>query len=135
MGMDYFESTTMNRDKWKFSYSVESILNKTQAKKSLHEERLAWWEAKKIEVMDKVKADGLEIDESLATTISNSYARGPQVQIRADLLEDLQECVGKIKEHRGKVEEFSAWEAVLNSQSPRDMLELNYDDYLFFSKN
>lgn len=96
-----------------------------------HNDRLKWWEDKKISVVEKVKTEGIGIDESLANLTSNSYARGLTVQIRTDLVRDLQECVGKIQEHRSKVADYDAWMQVLTSQG-QSSFSLDQEDWLFF---
>ena len=120
----------MNRDEWKFSYQADKLLAASEAKKSFHEDRHSWWTKKKEEVMASIKAEGLEIDESVAMGYSNS-GRNTSVTIRNDLLKDLNECVGKISEHDSKLKDYSAWIQVLNSQGQASF-DLNQDDWLFF---
>lgn len=120
------------RDEWEFPYSANKLLEAATVKHTHHAARLKWWEDKKNEVVEKVKAEGIEIDESLAdANLSNSYNRGQSVQIRTDLVRDLQECVGKIREHRSKVGDYDAWMQVLASQGQASF-PLQQEDWLFF---
>lgn len=121
----------MNRDNWLFPYTADKLLAAATAKREHHDARLLWWEDKKASVIEAVKAEGIEIDESLADITSNSYGRGATVQVRNDLVRDLQECVSKIREHRGKASDYSAWVQVLSSQG-QATLALHHDDWLFF---
>lgn len=125
----------MNRDEWKFTYTADKLLEAASAKIAFHSGRFDWWSAKQKEVEDKIRSEGIEIDESVAASVSNyasnSYARGPQVNIRNDLVRDLQECVGKVAEHRGKIRDYDAWSQVLASQGSTSF-DLHQDDWLFF---
>lgn len=122
----------MKRNDWEFPYSIGELNIASKVKHDHHMARLQWWNDKKAETIDKVKAEGIEIDESLADQISNSYGRGAQVQIRNDLVKDLQECVSKIREHRERVTEYDSWLQVLSAQSATRQLLLNQKDWLFF---
>jgi len=65
-------------------------------------------------------------------TYSNAgLGRGAQVNIRNDLVRDLQECVGKTQEHREKVKQYDSWTQVLASQGSASF-DLQQADWLFF---
>lgn len=119
-----------NRQEWKFSYQASKLLDASKAKLAFHTDRLDWWEKKKTEVLETVKAEGLEIDESVALGYSNS-GRSTSVNIRNDLLRDLNECVSKIEEHKSKVKVYDSWIQVLSSQGDASF-DLHQDDWLFF---
>lgn len=128
----------MNRTHWKFSYPADKLLAAATAKHSWHTARLKWWTDKQKEIKEKIKAEGIEIDESVAfdpqgahTHSYNSSFRGPAVSIRDDLVRDLTECNGKMHEHRTKINDYDAWMQVLASQG-QTAFELNQDDWLFF---
>lgn len=120
----------MNRNEWEFSYQADKLLQAALSKQAHHVDRLKWWETQKASVMDKIKAEGIEIDESLSNFTSNAY-RQPTVHVRNDLLTDMQECVSKVAEHRAKVAEYDAWGQVLSSQG-QSALKLHHDDWHFF---
>lgn len=120
----------MNRSNWKFPYAANILLDAATEKNSFHSDRLSWWQKKKDEVLTQIKAEGLEIDESVALGYSNS-GRNTSVSVRTDLLRDLNECVGKITEHTGKVKEYDSWMQVLKSQG-QAAFDLFQDDWLFF---
>lgn len=123
----------MNRTSWKFTYTADKLFGAADSKKSWHMERLKWWSDKRKEVEGVIRAEGIEIDESVAAGLG-TYAnavRGPQVSIRNDLVKDLSECVMKTTEHEGKCREYDAWMQVLASQGQAS-LDLNQDDWLFF---
>lgn len=122
----------MNRDNWRFAYTADKVLLAALEKKVHSENRLKWWADKREEIIAKVKAEGIEIDESLADlSLSNSYGRQPSARIRNDLVADLSECVQKTMEHRKKIEDYDAWVQVLESQG-QSTLQLDQDDWLFF---
>lgn len=126
----------MNRASWKFTYTADKLLDAATAKKDWHASRLDWWSGKRKETEDKIRSEGIEIDESvgvgsLTTANYSNSGRGPQVSIRNDLVRDLTECVQKTNEHEGKIRDYGAWIQVLASQG-QTSLELHQDDWLFF---
>lgn len=120
----------MNREAWEFPYTADKLLEAATVKSAFHTERLAWWEDKKKEVMDKIRAEGLEIDESVALGYSNS-GRHTSVSVRNDLLTDLNECAQKTVEHKSKLQDYDAWMQVLASQGSA-MFALHQGDWLYF---
>jgi len=124
----------MNRDKWTFPYTADKLLEAATNKKAFHEGRLQWWADKRKEVEAKIRSEGIEIDDTLADVVSNKFSGGyrePQVQIRNDLVKDLEECVTKAREHQLKIRDYDAWIQVLASQG-QATFPLNQDDWLFF---
>lgn len=61
----------MNRDVWTFSCTADVLLKAATDKHTWHSGRLDWWTKKKEEVLAEIKAEGLEIDESVALGYSN----------------------------------------------------------------
>lgn len=130
-----------NRGLWKFPYLADKLLAASIVKQDYHKDRLKWWLDKQDEIKEKIKSEGIEIDESLAVdfvkdrtgSASNNFSnyRGPVASIRNDLLNDLGECVSKSNEHRGKMRDYNAWEQVLSSQGSASF-DLYQDDWLFF---
>lgn len=123
----------MKRTSWEFPYTADKLLDAARAKNAHHTSRLEWWEGKKAETLTKIRAEGISVDESLAAAIgaSNSYGRGPAVSVDDTLLRDLNECLVKVNEHRGKSADYAAWSEVLASQG-QSSFSLNQDDWLFF---
>jgi hypothetical protein len=126
----------MNRSNWKFSYTADILCTAATAKREFHSERHKWWSDKRDETKERIKSEGIEIDESvaanqLAGSYSNSAFRGPSVSIRNDLVTDLNECVAKVAEHHAKIKDYDAWIQVLESQG-KATLDLQHDDWLFF---
>ncbi len=120
----------MKRESWEFPYTADKLLEAATAKSTFHTERLNWWESKKTEVLNTIKAEGLEIDESVALGYSNS-GRNTSVNIRNDLLKDLNECTQKTSEHKVKLQDYDAWIQVLASQG-QSSFPLHQQDWLFF---
>ncbi len=120
----------MKRHEWEFPYTADKLLAVATTKHGFHQGRLEWWTTKKADVLTQIKAEGLEIDESVALGYSNS-GRNTSVNVRVDLLRDLNECVGKVTEHGGKVKDYDAWIQVLGSQG-QSSFALHQEDWLFF---
>lgn len=127
----------MNRNEWEFPYAADKLCEAATTKKAHHEERNTWWKNKKEEVLKTIKSEGLEFDDSLGVDIgggkfSNStYNRDTTVQVRNDLLNDLNECKQKIKEHHDKAIGYGSWMQILESQGST-MFNLQQDDWLYF---
>lgn len=133
----------MKREKWKFQFKTEDVKVAAEAKVKFHQERHAWWGAKKEEVMKEIKEGGVSIDESIVDELGKTGYAGyqtlqvraqsfgsPQVRIDPQLVQRLSECHGKIQEHKEKVKDYSAWVEVLSAGS--GLLTLDHEDYLFF---
>ena len=120
----------MNRNLWKFNYTSDILLKAATEKLNWHKERHDWWSSKKEEIMTIIKASGLEIDESVAMGYSNS-GRQTSVNIRTDLLKDLNECVSKIDEHKRKIADYDSWVQVFENRG-NFAYDLDQDDWLFF---
>lgn len=123
----------MNRTEWTFPYSADKLHAAALAKHQFHTGRLDWWGKKKEEVLTQIKAEGLEIDESVAMGYSNS-GRQTSVNIRNDFLRDLNECISKVAEHTSRTKDYDAWMQVLASQG-QVTFSLHQDDWLFFFGN
>ncbi len=121
----------VGREYWTFDYDVHTVAEGAKIKLLYHTARLKWWEDKKKEIMETIKKEGLEIDESVAKGYSNS-ARDTQVLIRNDLRRDLTECVDKLNEHKEKMKEYDAWFAVLTAQPSDSVLFLTSKDWHYF---
>lgn len=122
----------MQRDEWKFTYTASKLAEAAAAKHEKHSKKLLWWEEKKKEVMAKVAESGIEVQDSVAASYSNTKGGfGPQIKIDAGLQRDLTECQEKIMEHHRRANEYVGWVQVLKA-NPEARLDLHHDDYLFF---
>jgi hypothetical protein len=127
----------MNRDNWLFTYTAGAVLDAAKAKVEHHGARAAWWLGKREGVLERVKSEGIEIDESLAagdvSKFANTYARQPGAMIRQDLLNDIGECNAKVAEHRTKLAGYEAWVEMLGADGGvPDELELDHADWTYF---
>ena len=126
---------------WTFPYTADKLLEAAAAKHNHYSERLEWWKNKREEIIAQIRAEGIEVDESVLAgqrigSASNdvnplSYNRQPTVQIRNDLVKDLTECVEKVKSHQQYVQEYDAWMQILASQG-QSSLSVDHNDWLFF---
>ena len=125
----------MLRQDWGFDYTATKLAEAADQKKAFHQERLAWWKAKRVEVMTTIRAEGLEIDEKIALEYRNPKARdwdrGSQVMVRNDLQKDLSECLEKLGHHTQQVQQYDGWQQVL-AANPEARVKLDIDDWLFF---
>jgi len=126
---------SMKREEWSFEYTASKLAEAAQAKVDWHTERLAWWKAKKDEVMGTIRKEGLEVDEKISLGFSSpksrDWERGAQVMVRNDLQKDLDECMEKLKAHTLKLNEYSGWQQVL-AANPESRQSLDINDWLFF---
>jgi len=125
----------MLRNEWKFDYTAARIAEAAVVKIAYHKERLAYWKAKREEVLQTIRSEGIEIDEKIVLAFRNPKARdwerGGQVVIRNDLQKDLQEVYDKLAEHTAQLASFDAWQHVLAAH-PEDRLQLDAEDWQFF---
>lgn len=122
----------MQRDKWEFEYTAAKLVDAASAKREVHQAKFEWWEAKKAEVMKKVREEGIEIHDSVASSYSNVKGRfGPEIQIDEVMQRDLVECQTKILEHHHEIKNYDGWIEVLNA-NPEARLKLHHDDWLYF---
>lgn len=125
----------MLRQDWGFDYTATKLAEAADQKTAFHQERLAWWKAKRVEVMTTIRAEGLEIDEKIALEYRNpksrDWDRGSQVMVRNDLQKDLSECLEKLAHHTQQVQQYDGWQQVL-AANPEARVKLDIDDWLFF---
>lgn len=126
----------MQRTEWSFEYTAAKLAEAAKTKKTHHEERLAWWEEKQKNVIEAVKANGLEVTESLAMeyatrTAFSGAGRGAQLTVKNDYQTKLNECHQKIVGHGEKVKEYDGWLQMLEANAEQ-WVKLNIEDWLFF---
>lgn len=125
----------MLRNDWKFDYTAARIAEAVNARVTYHHECVAFWKAKRDEVLTTIRAEGIEVDEKIVLTTRNpksrDWERGGQVLIRNDLKKDLEEVYDKLAEHTDKLATYDAWGQVL-SANPESRLSLDAEDWQFF---
>lgn len=132
------------RNSWKFSYSVFEVLAGARAQLEYHNTRLVFWNKKREDILAKIKDDGIKIDESVieklaasGSTYSNfGLNNGPQVSVKQEYLEELNECNSKITQRRASVDQYTGWVKILETEGDSHrVLELEHDDWNFFFKS
>jgi len=107
----------MLRQDWGFDYTATKLAEAAAQKQTFHQERLDWWKAKRLEVMNIIRSEGLEIDEKIALEYRNPKSRdwnqGSQVMVRNDLQKDLSECLEKLNHHTRQAQQYDGWQQVL----------------------
>lgn len=125
----------MKRDEWVFEYTAGKLAEAASSKMRFHEERLEWWKNKKSEVMNTIRAEGLEIDEKISlgyrSPKSRDWEDGARVVVRNDLRKDLDECLEKLSFHTEQFRHYDGWHQVL-AANPEAGLQLQIEDWLFF---
>lgn len=125
----------MLRKDWCFDYTASKLSDAATKKQAFHQERLDWWKAKRIEVMNTIRSEGLEIDEKIVLEFrspkSRDWDRGSQVMVRNDLQNDLSECLEKLSHHTQQVQQYDGWQQVL-AANPEARVKLDIEDWLFF---
>jgi hypothetical protein len=118
-----------------FEYTAAKLADAAATKMSFHKERLDWWKTKKAEVMDKIRSEGLEVDEKIAlgyrSPKARDWERGAQVMVRNDLQHNLDECLEKLGFHTEQIQQYDGWHQVLTA-NPEARLRLDIEDWLFF---
>ena len=121
----------MNRTEWRFEYTGARLAEAAAARRDERLAKLEKWTATKADVMEKIKASGIEVDEGLAPSHSNTSYRSPRVVIDTALAEQLQECHGKIQSHKQAADGYDGWHQIL-AANPEKSLALDHDDWLYF---
>lgn len=120
------------RQEWEFEYTAGKLADAAKLKMESHTKRLEWWEAKKKEVMQKVRDSGIEIHDSVAASYSNTKGGyGPEIKIDIGMQRDLSECQSKILEHTALIKSYDGWVQVLEANK-ESRLKLSHEDWLFF---
>jgi len=125
----------MQRNEWKFSYTARQLADAAESKVSYHDERLTFWKAKRDEVLDRIRAEGIEVDEKIALGYRNpksrDWERGGQIVVRNDLQKDLEEVYEKLHWHTEKLNGYDAWQKVLSANAD-NTLQLDNEDWQYF---
>ena len=125
----------MLRDQWKFRYTARQLAEAAKSKISFHQGRFDYWDARRKEVIDQIKADGIEVNEKsvlqFATPKMRDFQQGGDIMIRNDLRKSLAESYDKLAYHIGRRDTYDGWQQVLGANAD-DTIELDIDDWLFF---
>ena len=125
----------MLRKDWCFDYTASTLSEAAAQKQSFHQERLDWWKNKRVEVMNTIRSEGLEIDEKIVLEFRSPKARdwdrSSQVMVRNDLQNDLSECQEKLSHHTQQLQQYDGWQQVL-AANPEARVKLDIEDWLFF---
>lgn len=125
----------MLRDEWKFEYQAAKLAQASENRAAHHRDRFDWWRAKKDQVLQTIRSEGIEIDEKLvlefASPKSRDWQDATRVTVRNDLRNDLNECLKKLAHHTRLMASYSAWSEVL-SANPTAALNLDHEDWQFF---
>lgn len=100
-----------------------------------HEERHAFWNNRREEIVGQIKADGIEVNEKAALQYASpkmrDYAQGGEIMIRNDLRKSLTEAYEKLSYHTGRKDIYDGWRQILTANNALP-LDLDINDWLFF---
>lgn len=126
------------RDEWSVGYTGQQLCDAATKKEAHHEERRKWWMDKKAEVITKIRAEGINVTESIVDELGKlGYANstqaygGPVVQVDAGMAAQVQEATKKVHEHQDKAYKYGAWIQMLSAH-PSATFSLDHDDWMFF---
>ena len=125
----------MLRDQWKFRYTAEQLAEAVQQKIQYHDERHAFWNGRRENIVTQIKADGIEVNEKsvlqYASPKMRDYAQSGDIMIRNDLRKSLAEAYEKLAYHTGRKDTYDGWRQILTANSGLP-LDLDINDWLFF---
>jgi len=128
----------MKRDDWVVPYTGNALLAAATGKLEFHEGRRKWWGEKKEELIGKIRAEGINVTESVVDELgklgyhtSNAAIGGPTIQIDAGLAAQVREAAQKVHEHDGKIAQYKAWMQMLEAHQNANF-DLDHDDWMFF---
>ena len=110
----------------KFSYTGTVLHKACEAKREHHAGRLGYWEDELAKAKDVFKSAGVEIREYAVT--GGTRLQGvidPSAQQRMD------ECQGKVTEHKDKTAEYDRWSRGFKANGDATF-ELDPDDIAYF---
>jgi hypothetical protein len=125
----------MQRNEWGFEYTASDLARAASSKLAFHDERLAFWKAKKDEVWATIRHEGLEVDEKIALSYrspkGSDFDRGARVMVRNDLQANLDEVLEKLKHHTNLRGQYDGWQQALEA-NPEARFKLDIEDWHFF---
>jgi hypothetical protein len=125
----------MLRDQWKFRYTAEQLAEAVQQKIQYHDERHAFWNGRRENIVTQIKADGIEVNEKSVLQYGSpkmrDYQQGGDIMIRNDLRKSLTEAYEKLAYHTGRKDTYDGWRQILTANSGLP-LDLDINDWLFF---
>lgn len=130
----------MKRDDWTMPYTGKTLLQAAKEKLTFHEGRKTWWTQKKDELIEKIRAEGINVTESVVdelgklgySTSANLAFGGPTIQIDAGLAAQVREAAQKVHEHKEKIGQYNAWAQMLEAAPEAASFDLAHDDWMFF---
>jgi hypothetical protein len=103
----------MLRDQWKFRYTAEQLAEAVQQKIQYHDERHAFWNGRREDIVTQIKADGIEVNEKsvlqYASPKMRDYQQGGDIMIRNDLRKSLTEAYEKLAYYTGRKDTYDGW--------------------------
>ena len=125
----------MLRDQWKFRYTAEQLAEAVQQKIQYHDERHAFWNGRREDIVTQIMADGIEVNEKSVLQYGSpkmrDYQQGGDIMIRNDLRKSLTEAYEKLAYHTGRKDTYDGWRQILTANSGLP-LDLDINDWLFF---
>ncbi|MBS0583262.1 MAG: hypothetical protein JSS42_09190 [Proteobacteria bacterium] len=126
----------MRREEWQFEYLAGKLAEAAAAKLEYHQARIDWWKAKRTEIVDEIRTQGLDFEEKLVMNAGVSpkgrdWNNAATVSIRDDLRDGLEESQRKLAAHTNLLRDYSGWHQALSANVDVP-LRLDINDWLFF---
>lgn len=115
------------RGEWKFGMPAGSILSAAMKKRLHHAERVEFWEGEQRKAEQALRADGLQFKEQQV-----SGGQRLQAVIDPTLEARLTETRCKVATHKAFLEEYAAWERLLETVDSDATYDLNFQDAVYF---
>jgi len=131
----------MLRNEWQFDFASTELARAAKKQFIFRSHRVEEWLARKAEVMDAIRKEGISINEAVADQLysgkyagkfaATHFARGPQIVIDPTMQQDLNECMDRIRHHAALRDQYAAWMQVLEG-TPARRVQLHQDDWMYF---
>ena len=115
------------RDEWLLRVKRDELAEGVESKIEHHSGRLDFWRNEEQQAHDAVRDSGVQVH-----SYRQSAGERHDVVIDPTLATRLTECQQKIEQHRYQLDEYTEWHSALERADEERMLELDFEDWLFF---
>lgn len=116
------------RTEWKFQFTARQITEAATLKEQHHAARLEWWQNEREVAV--LAAEGSTVSIKRVEVSGGDRA---ELSIDASLAYRINECEGKINQHRRDLATYQRWRESFALMNPTTVYELDPDDIAFFN--
>ena len=121
----------MKSKTWTFPILRLTLQQAAQRRADRHQSRLAFWQAELTTATNRLKSEGVTIEEPAEARQHTTYAGNMQIVIDPSMQQRVRECQDKVRDHRDRLAEFRRWEAAF-SGTPLESFDCDIDDLTHF---